>query len=597
MSASVVGLRVHRWWYNEGSIVSSLASGCKTLASELETVAASLARLHGVSSASLHIQYRTILRTHQCSTSCALCNRLGCALKADTGCTLTHGTQRCMIVAIALVVMATRSASAALPAASQCRVAVCGAGVASAWAPALSGGWHVCDVLRRPAAVGGRTSSRRTDLGHFDVVTGRAGYAATEAALAVRRGRWSRGAAAQARALRHAARRPGSTTRRRRATSGRSAHERHPAPPACARRITCVYRTRVKGADFDDGWTLRDAAARTSAARRVGQLGPPRASAAGLPAPPARRHRPPESNDLPRLRGRGGQGRVEPRARADAGFAASSVRSRSTPRSSGRRRHFLYAEATRRSPTFSDSGSGPCRDRHTPERTPATAAAEEDPRAALQSKSAGARRRRVAPLLAVGPGAASSRHRRGAPLGAALSKPEGGTPPAISELGGRFVAVGDYARGAPRRVSNRSRPRPRAGCCLGLVRVGALITPRALKNTVFRRVLADVRGVAAVARDAKSSPIPGLVLFRSRGRRSTDSLVRPGSHRCHHRPASAGLRAAQSSSTAAELRCNNSPPTRAAWRRNPRRDACVTNHVSPHAIDAFAAAGARFGHR
>ena len=35
-------------------------------------------------------------------------------------------------------------------------------------------------------------------------------------------------------------------------------------------------------------------------------------------------------------------------------------------------------------------------------------------------------------------------HRWGA---AFPSKPEGGTPPAISELGGRFVAVGDYLVG------------------------------------------------------------------------------------------------------------------------------------------------------
>ena len=35
-------------------------------------------------------------------------------------------------------------------------------------------------------------------------------------------------------------------------------------------------------------------------------------------------------------------------------------------------------------------------------------------------------------------------HRWGA---AFPSKPEGGTPPAISELGGRFIAVGDYLVG------------------------------------------------------------------------------------------------------------------------------------------------------
>ena len=72
---------------------------------------------------------------------------------------------------IAIALMATRSASAlsALPAASQCRVAVCGAGVAGALTArrlAEAGMSVTCfEAGRGPR---GRTSSRRTDLGHFD---------------------------------------------------------------------------------------------------------------------------------------------------------------------------------------------------------------------------------------------------------------------------------------------------------------------------------------------------------------------------------------------------------------------------------------------
>ena len=74
-----------------------------------------------------------------------------------------------MIVAIALVVMATRSASAALPAASQCRVAVCGAGVAGALtARRLAEAGMAVTCFEAGRGPGGRTSSRRTDLGHFD---------------------------------------------------------------------------------------------------------------------------------------------------------------------------------------------------------------------------------------------------------------------------------------------------------------------------------------------------------------------------------------------------------------------------------------------
>ena len=74
-----------------------------------------------------------------------------------------------MIIALPLI-MATRSASAlsALPAASQCRVAVCGAGVAGALtARRLAEAGMSVTCFEAGRGPGGRTSSRRTDLGHF----------------------------------------------------------------------------------------------------------------------------------------------------------------------------------------------------------------------------------------------------------------------------------------------------------------------------------------------------------------------------------------------------------------------------------------------
>ena len=87
------------------------------------------------------------------------------------------------------------------------------------------------------------------------------------------------------------------------------------------------------------------------------------------------------------------------------------------------------------------------------ERTLTAAAAEaaasgEDPRAALQSKTpelVAAVGRLFSPWVAeLPPPEIAVAHRWGA---AFPSKPEGGAPPAISELGGRFVAVGDYLVG------------------------------------------------------------------------------------------------------------------------------------------------------
>ena len=55
---------------------------------------------------------------------------------------LPHAAKHCMNIAVPLIIMATRSASAlsALPAVSQCRVAVCGAGV---WLCVPCVGWRV----------------------------------------------------------------------------------------------------------------------------------------------------------------------------------------------------------------------------------------------------------------------------------------------------------------------------------------------------------------------------------------------------------------------------------------------------------------------
>merc|ERR1719484_404462 len=170
-----------------------------------------------------------------------------------------------MNIAVPLLIMATRSASAlsALPAASQCREAGCGPG--------------------------GRTSSRRTDLGHFD--HGASYFAPKTDAFAKTVEEWvSTGAAAEWRG------RFGTLSKgvfqldddappRYVGTPRMSTIPRH---LLAHERITCIYGTRVKGADFDDGWTLRDASGKelgtfdalVSSDRLM-------ASVAGLPAPPA----------------------------------------------------------------------------------------------------------------------------------------------------------------------------------------------------------------------------------------------------------------------------------------------------------------------
>ena len=214
-------------------------------------------------------------------------------------------------------------------------------------------------------------------------------------------------------------------------------------------RITCVYGTRVKGADFDDGWTLRDASGadlgRFDALVSSDRL---MASVAGLPAPPAVDTVLPELNDLPVFADAAGKVESSRALVLMLGFAEAfgdrSVRRRARR---GRRRRVLCFEGLvearpkwraldrardagiRRADAHGRRGRG-------------------GPTGGAPEQNAGARRRRgrlLAPWVPeLPPPAVAVAHRWGA---AFPSKPEGGTPPAISELGGRFVAVGDYLVG------------------------------------------------------------------------------------------------------------------------------------------------------
>ena len=362
-----------------------------------------------------------------------------------------------MIIALPLI-MATRSASAlsALPAASQCRVAVCGAGVAGALtARRLAEAGMSVTCFEAGRGPGGRTSSRRTDLGHFD--HGASYFAPKTEGFAKTVEEWvAAGAAAEWRG-RFGTLRDGSfrldddAPPRYVGTPRMSAIPRH---LLAHEHITCVYGTRVKGADFDDGWTLRDASGnelgRFDALVSSDRL---MASVAGLPAPSAVDTVLPELNDLPVFAD--AASRVESSralvlmlgfagALGDVPFDAALVegddvlsyisRDSSKP---GRGGELWTVHAT---PEFA-------------ERTLTAAAAEaaakgEDPRAALQSKTpelVAAVSRLLAPWVPELPApVVAVAHRWGA---AFPSKPEGGTPPAISELGGRFVAVGDYLVG------------------------------------------------------------------------------------------------------------------------------------------------------
>ena len=363
-----------------------------------------------------------------------------------------------MNIAVPLIIMATRSASSlsSLPAASQCRVAVCGAGVAGALtARRLAEAGMSVTCFEAGRGPGGRTSSRRTDLGHFD--HGASYFAPKTEAFAKTVDEWvSAGAAAEWRGrfgtLRDGAFRLDEDAPPRYVGTPRmSAIPRH---LLAHERITCVYGTRVKGASFDDGWTLRDARGadlgRFDALVSSDRL---MASVAGLTAPPAVDTVLPELNDLPVFADAAGKvessralvlmlgfaeefGQVPFDAALVEGDDVVSYVSRDSSKP-GRAGELWTVHAT---PANA-------------ERTLTAAAAEaaasgEDPRAALQSKTpelVAAVGRLLAPWVPeLPPPDIAVAHRWGA---AFPSKPEGGTPPAISELGGRFVAVGDYLVG------------------------------------------------------------------------------------------------------------------------------------------------------
>ena len=363
-----------------------------------------------------------------------------------------------MNIAVPLIIMATRSASAlsALPAASQCRVAVCGAGVAGALtARRLAEAGMSVTCFEAGRGPGGRTSSRRTDLGHFD--HGASYFAPKTEAFAKTVEEWvAAGAAAEWRGRfgtlsKGAFRLDDDAPPRYVGTPRMSAIPRH---LLAHEGITCVYGTRVKGASFDDGWTLRDASgadlgtfdALVSSDRLM-------ASVAGLPAPPAVDTVLPELNDLPAfadaaskvessralvlmLGFAGAVGDIPFDAALVEGDDVVSYVSRDSSKP-GRSGELWTVHAT---PAYA-------------ERTLTAAAAEaaasgEDARAALQKKTpelVAAVSRLLAPWVPeLPPPDVAVAHRWGA---AFPSKPEGGTPPAISELGGRFVAVGDYLVG------------------------------------------------------------------------------------------------------------------------------------------------------
>jgi len=362
-----------------------------------------------------------------------------------------------MNVAVPLIVMATRSAALSkLPAASQCRVAVCGAGVAGALtARRLAEAGMSVTCFEAGRGPGGRTSSRRTDLGHFD--HGASYFAPKTEAFAKTVEEWvSAGAAAEWRGRfgtlsKGAFRLDDDAPPRYVGTPRMSAIPRH---LLAHERITCVYGTRVKGADFDDGWTLRDASGKelgtfdalVSSDRLM-------ASVAGLPAPPAVDTVLPELNDLPVFADAAGKvessralvlmlgfadalGQVPFDAALVEGDDVVSYVSRDSSKP-GRSGELWTVHAT---PAYA-------------ERTLTAAAAEaaasgEDARSALQKKApelVAAVGRLFSPWVPeLPPPDIAVAHRWGA---AFPSKPEGGTPPAISELGGRFVAVGDYLVG------------------------------------------------------------------------------------------------------------------------------------------------------
>eukprot|EP00940_MAST-03C_sp_MAST-3C-sp2_P002132 g2132.t1 len=192
--------------------------------------------------------------------------------------------------------------SALLPAASQCRVAVCGAGIAGALtARRLAEAGVTVTVFEAGRGPGGRTSSRRTELGHFD--HGASYFAPKTKAFAKTVDEWiADGVVAEWNGkfgtLHKGVFRLEETAPRYVGTPRMSAIPRYLLEQD---RITCVYGTRVKNVSFDDdGWVLRDASG-ADLGRFDAMVSSDRlmASVSGLAAPPAIDTVLPELNDLP----------------------------------------------------------------------------------------------------------------------------------------------------------------------------------------------------------------------------------------------------------------------------------------------------------
>jgi len=366
-----------------------------------------------------------------------------------------------MIIAI-LQLMATRSASAlsaALPAPSQCKVAVCGAGVAGALtARRLAEAGVAVTVFEAGRGPGGRTSARRTDLGHFD--HGASYFAPKTEAFAKTVDEWvAAGAAAEWRGrfgtLRDGAFQLDAAAAPRYVGAPRmSAIPRHLLTHD---RITSVFGTRVMGAAFDDdGWTLRDASG-ADLGRFDAMVSSDRlmASVAGLPAAPAVDTVLSGLDDVPQFTAAAGKVESSRALVLMLGFADGAAFG-SVPFDAVLVEDDVIAYLSRDSSKPGRVEGPELWTVHvTPayaERTLTAAAAEgavagEDARTTLQKKtpelvSAVARLLKPwVPELPI-PDVAVA-HRWGA---AFPSKPDHDTT-AISELGGRFVAVGDYLVG------------------------------------------------------------------------------------------------------------------------------------------------------
>ena len=372
-----------------------------------------------------------------------------------------HATlYNCMIIAIIPLIMATRTASAlsALPAPSQCKVAVCGAGVAGALtARRLAEAGVAVTVFEAGRGPGGRTSARRTDLGHFD--HGASYFAPKTEAFAKTVDEWvAAGAAAEWRGrfgtLRDGAFQLDAAAPPRYVGAPRmSAIPRH---LLAHDRITSVFGTRVMGAEFDDGWTLRDASG-ADLGRFDAMVSSDRlmASVAGLPAAPAVDTVLSGLDDVPQFTAAAGKVESSRALVLMLGFADGAAFG-TVPFDAALVEDDVIAYLSRDSSKPGRVEGPELWTVHvTPEYAERTltaaaeegAAAGEDARTTLQKKTpelVSAVARVLKPWVPELPTPdVAVAHRWGA---AFPSKPDHDTA-AISELGGRFVAVGDYLVG------------------------------------------------------------------------------------------------------------------------------------------------------